>query len=107
MRRRTILLAAAALVTFGLGVSVEPDVARWSVETGMLPQAEARWGVGRRTTRRVARRTTRRVIRRSAIYSATLPSSCVTVVMNGASYYQCGATYYQPYRGQYVVVYVN
>jgi hypothetical protein len=107
MRPRTILLAAVAAVAFSFGISVEPDVARWSVETGISPQAEARWGVGRRTTRRVARRTTRRVVRRSAIYAATLPAGCATVAINGASYYQCGATYYQPYQGQYVVVYVD
>ena len=109
MRRRPIFLAAAALAAFGLGVSVEPDVSRWSAETGVIPQAEAR--IGRPLTplsfAGVARRTTRRVIRRSAIYASTLPRGCVTVVMNGANYYQCGTTYYQPYQGQYVVVYVD
>ncbi|PSB62413.1 hypothetical protein C7B61_14570, partial [filamentous cyanobacterium CCP1] len=55
----------------------------------------------------VARRTTRRVIRRSTIYAATLPVGCSTVVIEGASLYQCGATYYQPYGNQYVVVYVD
>lgn len=55
----------------------------------------------------VARRTTRRVIRRSTIYAATLPVGCSTVVIEGTSLYQCGATYYQPYGNQYVVVYVD
>ena len=55
----------------------------------------------------VARRTTRRTIRRSTIYVSTLPASCATVTINGASYWQCGATYYQSYGGRYVVVYVN
>jgi hypothetical protein len=55
----------------------------------------------------VARRTSRRVIRRSTIYAATLPTGCSTVVIEGASLYQCGATYYQPYGNQYVVVYVD
>jgi|GEM_PF-1755807 hypothetical protein len=55
----------------------------------------------------VARRTTRRVIRRSTIYAATLPMGCSTVVIEGNSLYQCGATYYQPYGSQYVVVYVD
>jgi hypothetical protein len=109
MKRKTILLAAAALAAFGIGVSVEPDVSRWSAETGVVPQAEAR--IGRPLTplsyAGVARRTTRRVVRRSTIYAATLPRGCATVVINGASYYQCGATYYQPYGGQYVVVYVD
>lgn len=107
MRPRTILIAAAAAVTFGFGLSVDLNVARWSAETGVTSMAEARWGVARRTTRRVARRTTRRVVRRSTIYAATLPAGCATVVVNGASLYQCGATYYQPYGGRYVVVYVD
>jgi hypothetical protein len=55
----------------------------------------------------VARRTTRRVIRRSTIYAATLPTGCSTIVIEGVSLYQCGATYYQPYGNQYVVVYVD
>nr|WP_278003561.1 hypothetical protein [Nodosilinea sp. TSF1-S3] len=55
----------------------------------------------------VARRTTRRVIRRSAIYAATLPVGCSTIYIEGAMLYQCGATYYQPYNNQYVVVYVD
>lgn len=39
---------------------------------------------------------------------ATLPTSCTAVVVGGATYEQCGATWYQPqYVGtqvQYVVV---
>ena len=55
----------------------------------------------------VARRTTRRVIRRTAIYRATLPPNCTTVVIEGATLHQCGATYYQPSGTQYVVVEVD
>lgn len=55
----------------------------------------------------VARRTTRRVIRRSTIYIATLPAGCTTVVIEGVTLHQCGATYYQPYKNQYVVVYID
>jgi hypothetical protein len=102
-------MAASALAAFGLGVAVAPDATRWSAETVLLAPAEAR--VGRPLTpvsvAGVARRTTRRAIRRSAIYVATLPRGCATVAVNGASLYQCGATYYQPYQGQYVVVYVD
>lgn len=75
----------------------------------LVPEAEARIGqpwtplsVGG-----VARRTTRRVIRRSAIYVATLPAACTTVVIENASLYSCGGSYYQPYGNQYVVVYVD
>jgi hypothetical protein len=52
-------------------------------------------------------RTTRRVIRRTNVYVATLPLSCVTVVIEGATLHQCGATYYRPYGGQYVVVVID
>jgi hypothetical protein len=55
----------------------------------------------------VARRTTRRTIRRTAIYAATLPRGCSTVVIEGVTLHQCGGTYYQPYGNQYVVVNVN
>jgi hypothetical protein len=55
----------------------------------------------------VARRTTRRVVRRSSIYVATLPAGCARVVVNGVALSRCGGTYYQPYGGRYVVVYVN
>ena len=54
-----------------------------------------------------ARRTTRRVIRRTSVYVATLPRGCTTVVIDGTTLYHCGATYYQPYGNQYVVVTVN
>ena len=49
----------------------------------------------------------RRVIRRSTIYVAALPASCVRVTVNSTALWRCGATYYQPYHGRYVVVYVN
>jgi hypothetical protein len=55
----------------------------------------------------VARRTTRRTIRRTAVYAATLPRGCTTVVVEGMTLHQCGGTYYQPYGGQYVVVHVD
>jgi hypothetical protein len=75
----------------------------------LVSSAEAR--VGRPLTAGsvagVARRTTRRTIRRSTIYSATLPSGCATTSVNGITVWRCGGTYYQPYGGRYVVVYVN
>lgn len=55
----------------------------------------------------VARRTTRRVIRRSAIYASTLPAGCVRTQINGTVVWGCGGTYYQPYGGRYVVVYID
>lgn len=55
----------------------------------------------------VARRTTRRVVRRTAVYISVLPAGCSTCVVNGINLHQCGATYYQPYGNQYVVVVVD
>ncbi len=55
----------------------------------------------------VARRTTRRTIRRTTYYHATLPKGCTTVVIDGTTLHHCGATYYQPYKNQYVIVNVN
>lgn len=55
----------------------------------------------------VARRTTRRVIRRSSIYVATLPAGCVRTSVNSTVIWSCGGTYYQPYGGRYVVVYID
>lgn len=55
----------------------------------------------------VSRRTSRRVIRRSTIYAASLPAGCSTIVIEGTQLYQCGASYYQAYGNQYVVVYVD
>ncbi len=55
----------------------------------------------------VARHTTRRVIHRTTIYVVSLPPSCITVVIEGTTLHQCGATYYMPYDSQYVVVVVD
>jgi hypothetical protein len=55
----------------------------------------------------VGRRTTRRVIRRSTVYVNTLPRGCARTSVNGVTVWRCGTTYYQPYRGRYVVVYIN
>jgi hypothetical protein len=32
---------------------------------------------------------------------------CSSIYIEGAMVYQCGATYYQPYNNQYVVVYID
>ena len=55
----------------------------------------------------VARRTTRRVVRRSTIYVGALPAGCVQTSVNGGVVWRCGGTYYQPYGGRYVVVYID
>ena len=79
--------------------------------TGLIPfgsptnDAQAR--LGRPWTPISAAGVIRRTVRRSAIYIASLPANCVRVSVNGVVVWQCGATYYQPYKGRYVVVYVN
>ena len=55
----------------------------------------------------VAHRTKRHVIRRTAVYAATLPEGCQTVVIEGTTLHQCGGTYYQTSGDQYVVVEVD
>jgi hypothetical protein len=78
-------------------------------DAAFVSQAEARMGrpLTPGSVAGVARRTTRRVVRRSTIYINTLPASCARVSVNGAAVWRCGGTYYQPYGGRYVVVYVN
>ena len=75
----------------------------------VVMDAEAR--VGRPATPAsvagVARRTTRRVVRRTAVYAATLPAGCQTILVEGATLYQCGGTYYQASGSQYEVVQIQ
>lgn len=98
-------VALATVALLALGVVVDSVV---SIGIVVAPASAV---VGRPATpvsvAGVARRTTRRVIRRSTIYAATLPVGCSTIYIEGAMIYQCGATYYQPYNNQYVVVYVD
>lgn len=101
-----ITLAVTALAA---GLLFDGDFDRLFTKGSLVSGANAR--VGRPATpgsvAGVARRTTYRTVRRSTIYRATLPTACVQTSVNGASYWHCGGTYYQPYNGQYVVVYIN
>jgi len=91
-------LVAAAMVIDG-----------WVPGGMIIKDAEARFGrpVTPVSVAGVARRTTRRTIRRTSVYVATLPRSCTTVVVEGATLHQCGSTYYQAHNNQYVIVNVN
>jgi len=105
-----MIRSAMKRFVIGFGVMVVIIVADGLTLGGIfVQQAEAR--LGRPLTpvsvAGVARRTTRRTFRRTAVYAATLPRGCTTVVIEGASLHQCGGTYYQPYGNQYVVVVVN
>ncbi len=105
MQKTLFALAAVGMLLFDFE-SVDPI----NIAVGpLVPQAEARIGAPWTplSVGGVARRTTRRVIRRSAIYVATLPRSCTTVIIEGTTLQSCGGTYYQPYGNQYVVVYVD
>jgi hypothetical protein len=69
-------------------------------------EAQARIGMPR-TPASFAGIRRRTIVRRSAIYVNALPAACVKVVVNGASVWRCGRTYYQAYGSRYVVVYVD
>lgn len=101
---RSALIFAVALATF---VEVDPV----SLATGNSVSSEAMAKVGRPHTPRsvagVARRTARRTVRRTSVYVARLPAGCAKVSVNGASYWHCGATYYQHTGTKYVVVHIN
>ena len=94
---------------FSIALTAREDVGKILQDGSLTTRAEAR--IGRPFTpvsvAGVARRTTRRVVRRSTVYIATLPRGCATVVINGVTTYQCGATYYQASGTQYVVVQVQ
>lgn len=99
------MFALASAVT----ASIAGDLIGASPIGSFVSRAEAR--VGQPWTPAsgagVARRTTRRVIRRSTIFVATLPAACVRTSIDGVTVWRCGATYYQAYRGRYVVVTVK
>jgi hypothetical protein len=88
------LIAAALIVDGWLPIGFAIKEAQAVVGRPMTPGSVAG----------VARRTTRRTIRRTSVYASTLPAGCRSVYIDGASLYQCGGTYYQPYSGRYVVV---
>lgn len=97
-------------VAMGLGLIAAALVVDGWLPIGLIV-GEAQAVIGRPMTPAsvagVARRTTRRTIRRSAVYAATLPRGCTTVVIEGTSLYSCGGSYYQRSGSQYVVVYVD
>ena len=105
MARKTMLLGIGMAV--GLAIATVVD----GVLSSGLVVGDAQAVIGRPLTpvsvAGVARRTARRTVRRTTIYAATLPRGCTTVVLEGTTLHQCGATYYQPYGGQYVVVHVD
>lgn len=104
-RRQSLRTSAMALGLMAAALVLDG----WIPLGFVVPEAQA--VVGRPLTpgsvAGVARRTTRRTIRRSAVYAATLPAGCATVVIEGTSLHSCGGTYYQRSGNQYVVVYVD
>ena len=99
---RTIAISCTLMAT---GIVIDG----WLHSGLIINEAEAR--IGRPMTpgsvAGVARRTTRRTIRRTSVYAATLPRGCTTVVIEGTSLHQCGSTYYQSHKSQYVIVNVD
>lgn len=99
---KATLIASAALISgMAADVCLESDV--------VISRAQA--VIGRPLTplsyAGVARRTTRRAIYATSVYVATLPRGCTTVVIEGTTLHQCGATYYQTSGSQYVQVNVQ
>jgi hypothetical protein len=99
----------------GIGLTI--DTAQARVGHPATPRSVA--GVSRRTTRRTVARTTPvvrpayvRPVAAGAVVAATavgtsvaaLPAQCTTVVVDGAAYHRCGATYYRASGGAYVAV---
>jgi len=101
-RLKAGLIASAALFG-GLVAEIRFD--------GGFLVPEARAVIGRPATPMsyagVARRTTRRTIYATSVYRATLPAGCTTVIIEGTTLHRCGATYYQPAGGRYVVVQIQ
>jgi len=103
--RAKIRTIVAGIVVATAGLVIDS----WILNGVIITDVQAR--IGRPLTPAsvagVSRRTTRRTIRRTSIYAASLPTGCTTVVIEGASLYQCGGTYYQSHNNQYVVVNVD
>jgi hypothetical protein len=99
-----VLLAIACAVAAG-------DLLPGGIVPGGVLVRDAQAVVGRPMTpvsvAGVARRTTRRTIVATSVYVAALPPACTVVVIEGTTLHQCGATYYQPYGTQFVVVNVQ
>jgi hypothetical protein len=98
------------LVALGLTLAIA-DLPQGGISGGASLIKEAHAVVGRPMTpvsaAGVARRTTRRAVVATSVYVATLPPSCTVVVIEGATLYLCGTTYYQASGTQYVVVNVQ
>jgi len=105
MKRSTVFVLALGCATAG------GDLLPAGIIGGGFVVKEAQAIIGRPLTpvsvAGVARRTTRRMIVATSVYVAALPPACTTVVIEGTTLYQCGATYYQPSGTQYVVVNVQ
>ncbi len=105
MKRKTV-----STLALGCALAGSTFLAEVALDGGFLiKDVEAR--IGRPLTpvsvAGVARRTTRRMIVATSVYVAALPTGCTTVVIEGTTLHQCGATYYQSSGAQYVVVNVN
>lgn len=105
------MLKSIAKATAVMSVTVLSCVVSEVSLVGGLVLSEAEAVIGRPLTplsyAGVARRTTRRMIYATSVYVSTLPRGCSTVIIDGTSLYQCGATYYQPAGARYVVVRVE
>jgi hypothetical protein len=98
----TTFLVATAV--FSVGLLFNGNVGNVVSEGQLVAKADAH--IIKRRHHHHHRHPVRRVVR-SAIYISTLPPRCTVVIFNNIRYYSCRGKYYQPYRGRYVLVYVN
>ncbi|MEA3274404.1 MAG: hypothetical protein U9Q81_03745 [Pseudomonadota bacterium] len=103
--RKTLRQAAVSVGLIAAALTVDG----WIPSGWMIEEAEARFGrpLTPISVAGVARRTTRRHIYATAVYAASLPRGCTTVVVEGTALHQCGGTYYQASGSRYVVVKVD
>jgi hypothetical protein len=104
LKRSTLAKCIVAAAVFSAGLLFNGDVS--SVVTGDTLTTKAEAHRIKRRHHHHHRHPVRRVVR-SAIYVSTLPPRCTVVFFNNIRYYSCRGKYYQPYRGRYVLVYVN
>lgn len=97
------MAAVGAFDPFGGGFPLLDPVPEANAKVGNPVSPGSVAGVARRTSRR----TTRRVVRRTTTYVAALPAGCATLIVDGATYWKCGAHYYGAYGNRYVVVVID
>ena len=95
--RRAPILSAALLAGMTAEGMLDGDF--------VIPQAQA--VIGRPLTPLSYAGLARRMICATSTYVGASPAGCRTVIVERATLHRCGATYYRPAGGRYVVVRVE